>query len=385
MKLGVIVIGYNRKDSIKRLLSCLSACDYGKDSPVLIISIDKSDTKEVEEYANDFLWKFGEKIVKTFPERLGLKQHIFKCGSYMEEYGLDAVAVFEDDIVPSVDFYNYMKQSVLYYGEDEKVAGLALYSYNWNPVANKPFSPAVGNSDVYLSQFAVSWGQIWLRAQWKDFVQWYEQTDESAVQGAEIPDCVKAWDKSWLKYHIAYCSIMKKYFVYPYRSLSTCFSEPGEHTENSYNHLQVPVVEVPGKTYQFTKVQDIKIRYDSFFESELLKRTLQQRGYETCVDLYGLKGMQKGQRYWLTLEDAPYKIQKSYGLRLKPHEQNILNEIEGSEIRLYDIQQLSNEKNSRKFCYNKFMYYFNGSIDKRFWGFHVKRVFKIKLKAFRKK
>lgn len=386
MRLGIIAIGYNRRKSMERLLTLLSQCDYGEDSPILIVSIDKSDTAEVEEYAQSFSWKHGEKIVKTYPERLGLKRHVFRCGSYMNEYELDAVAVFEDDIIPSVDFYNYMKQAVSYYKEEDAVAGIALYSYHWNPIANKPFGPMVGNCDVYLSQFAVSWGQIWLRKQWNDFAAWYEQTEEETVQNAEVPACVKGWEKSWLKYHIVYCSITQKYFVYPYSSLSTCFSEEGEHTGNTYNHLQVPVVEEAGKVYRFAPLEDIKIRYDAFFESTLLETKLRESGYDVCVDLYGLKGQPKEQRYWLTLEKEPYKVQKSYGLTMKPHEKNVLNEIEGNEIFLYDVQQTEHScKQKKKFRFNVFMYYFNGSVDKRFFIYYVKKAFSLKLNRFKKK
>ena len=76
-KLAILAIGYNRVDSISRLLESLNVANYGGDQVPLIISIDNSGSDDVEKYANQFLWKHGEKIVKTYPERLGLRKTYF--------------------------------------------------------------------------------------------------------------------------------------------------------------------------------------------------------------------------------------------------------------------------------------------------------------------
>lgn len=380
MNLGIVAIGYNRPDAMKRLLGALLSCDYGDDEVALILSIDKGETKEVTLIAEEFEWRYGEKIVKIFSERQGLQRHILKCGAYMEEFGLDAIAVFEDDIVPSVDFYNFMKQAVAFYKDEKGIAGIGLYSYLWNPIANKPFSPMLGKGSVYLNQFAVSWGQIWLRAQWNDFVKWYREVNDEKINEIKVPLAVKAWKNSWLKYHIAYCSAEKKYFVYPYKSLTTCYAEQGTHTEVNNNNYQVPIVQESGGKYCFLPINEISVRYDSFFESEYLYKNLMKQGYDTNIDLYGLKGEDEEKKYWLSAEFKPYKKVKSFGLRSKPHEMNVLYNINGDEIYLYDRSGFCTDKKKTEFNINKFIYYFDGSVDKRFLIYQVVRMCKTKFR-----
>lgn len=105
---GIIAIGYNRPDSMQRLLTKLAMVDYKGDDVLLIISLDLSGTNDVKEIAESYEWKYGNKIVRIQEEKLGLRRHVLMCGTYMEEYQLDAVAVFEDDVIPSPAFYIYM-------------------------------------------------------------------------------------------------------------------------------------------------------------------------------------------------------------------------------------------------------------------------------------
>ena len=52
-KIAIVVIGYNRINSIKRLLLSLENAYYDNDNIDLIISIDKSDTDIIETYVSD--------------------------------------------------------------------------------------------------------------------------------------------------------------------------------------------------------------------------------------------------------------------------------------------------------------------------------------------
>ena len=120
MGYAIVAIGYNRVNSIKRLLESLLRADYLNDKVDLIISIDNSGTTSVEEYAANMEWPFGNKIIKTYPKRMGLRNHILTCGDYVEGY--DGIAVFEDDIFVAPTFYSFMKQAVEFYKDDDNVA-----------------------------------------------------------------------------------------------------------------------------------------------------------------------------------------------------------------------------------------------------------------------
>lgn len=103
-KYGIITIGYNRVASLKRLLTAIGQVDYKDFEPTLIISLDYANMPEIMELAEQFQWTKGRKVIKVYEERQGLRKHILGCGDYLEEYDLDAAAVFEDDIVPSPAF-----------------------------------------------------------------------------------------------------------------------------------------------------------------------------------------------------------------------------------------------------------------------------------------
>lgn len=349
MKFGIVVIGYNRLECIERVLESLNNAYYGKDKVDLIISIDKSNTNKVIDYANKFVWRYGEKFVKTYPERLGLRKHVLTCGDYVENY--DAIAVFEDDIFASPNFYNYMKAAVQFYCDDDNIAGISLYQFLWNQTTWSNFSPQLSGYDTYFVQCAQSWGQIWMKRQWKAFKKWYEENCDDFGQSPDMPDNISSWPKtSWLKYHIRYCVKENKYFVYPYKSLSTNFSDVGQHADKIMNEVQVPFQMDVVDCFKFMPNDSNAIRYDVFFNPlnlvDAINKTtgLNISTDDICIDLFCTKQNKENKRYWLTTELLPYKIIHSYGLRLRPWDMNILYSIDGNEIFLYDTSmQVKNE------------------------------------------
>lgn len=338
---GIIAIGYNRPDSMKRLLSALDNVNYGDARDVLlIISIDNAGTDSVEKVAKAFEWKHGEKKVITYEKRQGLRNHILNCGSYMEKFNIDAVAVFEDDIIPSPAFYNYMKQTVEFYKDDDNIAGISLYTHLWNVNASMPFSPVSGFADIYFMQFAQSWGQIWMKKQWKRFAEWYKNNNEEFTVCDGVPDFVAGWPKtSWLKYHIRYCVENNKYFVYPYMSLATCFTDVGEHNGRHNTMYQVPIEHDYNKVYNLEHLGDSSVVYDSFFEREKMANWIGYDDKDVCLDLYATKHDFKGKRILVSTAEYPFKLVKSFALELKPHEENIRYEIKGNDIFVYELPE----------------------------------------------
>lgn len=358
-KYALIAIGYNRAENMRRLLASLEKAYYGADEVTLIVSIDNSGTNAVEKIAKQFIWTHGPKKVVTYPERQGLRKHILHCGEYVREY--EAVAVFEDDIVAAAGFYQYMKSAVEQYGADDRIAGISLYDHSWNVHTNEPFEAAFSGADGYFLQFAQSWGQVWMKNQWLDFAAWYEKHCEEFGPQEDIPQDVSNWpETSWLKYHIKYCIEQNKYFVYPYKSLSTCFSEVGEHCWEQDSHLQVPMLATLKETYCLPSLDDTDaVRYDAFFERVLCEG--QVAGVEwkdICVDLYGFRKGYLGKRYVLTTRSLPYQCIKTFGMELRPQEMNALCDIPGEDIFLYDLDQAAEGKTAKDNRLRVFRYRF---------------------------
>ena len=129
-KLAIVIVGYNRLDSIVRLLNSLLNAEYYDMDVPLVISIDASNNEDLYTYARTFVWPFGEKHVIIHKKRLGLREHIFSCGDLTEYF--KGIILLEDDIYVSAHFYKYALEACNYYDEDDKVACIALYSKNIN-------------------------------------------------------------------------------------------------------------------------------------------------------------------------------------------------------------------------------------------------------------
>lgn len=356
---GVIAIGYNRLNSLKRLLTALNQADYQVYDILLIISLDFSDNTALLDLARSFEWNHGHKIIKTYPEKQGLRQHILKCGDYIEEYSLDAAAVFEDDTFPSPAYFNYMTQAVEFYEQDPRIAGISFYTHLWNATCEMPFTPLTSCYDVFFLQLAQSWGQIWTRRQWAEFKRWYIHHSENFSYADGVPENVCRWnDSSWLKYHIRFCVETDKYFVYPYDSLCTTFTDIGEHNLFSTTLFQVPLQTDSKKRYHFTAFAEAPVIYDSYFENKAIAKQSEFLNKDLCIDLYGSKPGFQGKKYWLTTQEADYKIIKAYGMCLRPPELNIIMNIDGSEIKLYDTEEGQKKPKDNFGFYKKYDYYF---------------------------
>ncbi len=335
---AIVTIGYNRPKSLYRLLKSVANAKYDFYNIPLVISIDKSEIQaEVVGVAEDFEWNYGEKIIRTFNERQGLRNHVLQCGDLAEEYG--AVILLEDDIVVSPEFYSYTVKALEFYKSEKRIAGISLYSHKYNGFAQKIFTPVHNGFDTYFAQFGVSWGQCWTKDQWNCFRDWYSTNGSRKLQRQDnIPTEVSNYsEKSWGKYFIYYMVETNKYYVMPYEALSTCFADVGEHVSVANTAHQVPLL-MGKRSYKFARYEDAE-KYDIFFESINIRQYFPKEIADgLCVDLYGLRGRKISNRYLLTSKCKPYKKLKTYGLSMRPKELNIRFEIEGDGIFLYDTQ-----------------------------------------------
>lgn len=337
---AICVVGYNRIESICRVLDSVINADYTYDGIQLIVSLDHSDLEEkMTEAVNKKLknWKNGKSEIRTYDNRLGLRKHILKCGDISSEYG--AVIVLEDDIVVSPYFYNYTVQALNYYQDDLHIAGIALYSHKWNGYARRFFEPLNNGNDNYFGQFSVTWGQCWSAEQWKRFRKWYGKNSNKLSHMDGVPDVITNWpDSSWGKYFVHYIVENDLYYVMPYVSLSTNFGDVGQHIKSFSSEHQVPL-EYGKRAYDFADYPN-GVKYDIFFESmDLAKKVSEKYNIENiCIDLYGQKEKYK-EKYVITTKKLDYKIVDSYGMLMSPVELNILYDVKGQDIFLYDISK----------------------------------------------
>jgi len=336
MKIAIIAVTYNRTNSLKRLLASLERASYPEDV-TLIISIDKSKTNELELFADNYQWPHGELRVAKHEKNMGLRAHMLSLGKYFNEF--NALVVLEDDITVAPSYYHYVKACVEHYYNEERIAGISLYSFAINYQTNLPFNPAKSQHDVYLMNCAMSWGQVWMKPQWEAFKKWYEDNSEE-FNLPYLPKSINMWPKSsWLKYHIRYCIEEDKYFVFPYFSLSTNNADPGVNFDQMDTMFQANMLIFLQTDFCLPPFENIEIRYDGFYQPKFLGSYLGIPEEELCVDLFCDKPACLYKHYLLSNRPLPYKVVKSFALQLRPIELNIICQRSGNELWLYDTTQ----------------------------------------------
>lgn len=353
LSFAIVLVCYNRINGIKRLVDSLNKSDYANRKDItLILSIDNSGSSVVSDYAKSLCWDHGEKIIRTFTERQGLKKHILSCGDYTSQY--DVVVVLEDDIVVSDSFYHYAIAAAEKYWDDDRIAGISLYNFqkNW---LNWPlrFEPEKNAYDNYFMQIAQSWGQVWTYDKWKLFMEWYGSNSEF-TKSADIPYVLNNWpESSWLKYHTRYCIETNRFFVYPYFSLSTNCGDAGEHSRYCSSNYQVEL-QCNKTNFVLSDFDDNAICYDAYMNRIGLQRFLSVKDGIT-VDMYGTKTM-KAERYILTTKVLNFKVVESYSLSFRPIEYSVIHNLKGDGIFLYDTQYRMKSRNRLNHFYSLMEY-----------------------------
>ena len=335
-KIAIVAIGYNRLEGLSRLLESANKAHYSVEDIPLVISIDASGNERVYEFVRNFEWNHGPKFVNIEKERLGLKKHILQCGDLTSYF--KGVILLEDDLFVSPDFYNYACSSLDKYGEDENVAGIAFYTNAFNGFLGMPFSPLQNGSDCFAMQTVCSWGEMWNARMWMEFTTWLNKWDENFNQ-FDMPNVIKQWTRAWSKYFYAYLLANNKYFIYPYVSLTTNFNDgAGEHGSSSSPIVQVNL-QYGMKDYNLFDFVDL-VKYDVYQQNTRLYEMLGISKQDVSLDLYGQRLLDgKISKYILTTQKLNCKLVKSFGLTMRPIELNILENIPGSGIFLYEADE----------------------------------------------
>lgn len=360
IKPAIVAIGYNRPKSLLRLLKSIGNAVYRYDDIILIISIDFGEKENLcYKIADEFVWKAGEKIVIKHNKNLGLRKHVLSCGDFSQKYG--AVILLEDDIVVSEEFYNYAFAACNFFGNREEIVGIGLYSnfYGWTQY---PFYPVKNGYDNYYGKWVISWGECFCADQWKKFRDWYELNKEKVLNYTEdIPSQITEWpETSWGKYMYYYMNDTNKFFAMPYEAYTTNYAEIGKHIKNITSNWQT-VMQRGGRNFVFADMKNA-VKYDMFMENMDVKRfkeILDING-KICIDLSGRKTPTKNYDYFLSTQKLPFKILKSFALRVRPIEENIFYNINGEGIFLYDIRepQTVTKKEQRRQKYELQKYYY---------------------------
>lgn len=342
---AILLITYDKPRALANSFRNLLKVDYLGKKVDLIISIDNSGNDEVEKVAKDLQWPYGEKIIRTFENRQGLKKHILQCFEFAETYNV--LFLLEDDIYCSEAMFAYGYRAAKFYDNNDQIAGISLYGFqgNWQNWAFR-FEPFNSGYDNYFMRLGQSWGEVTTKKQWLEFKTWFKENSEFVKDEVNVASVNRWPDSSWLKYYHRYCILKNKFFVYPYISVVSNCNGEGIHNFRSCNDFQV---ELQGKTkeYRFQKF-DLNdkdtIVYDEYMNPIWLKHFIDIENNELSIDFWCTKRKKQLKKYTLTAGYYGKKYIKSYSLSLHPIELSILNNVEGEGIYLYETKTILKKK-----------------------------------------
>jgi len=114
MNAPVVIVAYNRPDSLARLLGSLARAWHPRKTR-LIISVDGgAGNEQTVRVARDFDWAPGEKEIIVREKNLGLKEHVLACAGMAADFG--AAIILEDDLYVSPFYYEYAMNAAAFYG-----------------------------------------------------------------------------------------------------------------------------------------------------------------------------------------------------------------------------------------------------------------------------
>jgi hypothetical protein len=343
MQPAVVVSAFNRPVALRRLLDSLERACYpeGEEIP-LIISIDRAEAgpnREVCELASRFKWRSGPKQVRIHEAHLGLVEHFYRCGDLALEYG--GAILLEDDLFVSSAYYRFASQALEYYAADERIAGISLFALDFNGFTHLSFIPLPDGTDVFFLQIPYTQGQAFTAEQWQAFRQWAARADQERLHQAPVHEMFDRFPPNeWFPRRTRYLVETGRFYIFPRVSLATGFGDPGAHFAKTSDWFQTPLQLAPSE-YRFKSLDASWAVYDSFFEIlperlDLLSPAL--RGFAYQTDLYATKS----QAVLAAQPQAPYVLTtrpcrnpaRTFGLRMRPPEANVIHEVPGEGISL---------------------------------------------------
>ena len=226
--LRVVVITFNRANSLKRLLDSLNKAEYAGDGVKVEIWIDRSQTGVIHEptvdVAKNFQFFHGSSEVIIRPVHAGL------YGQWLTTWHpmlttTEIAVILEDDITVSPYFYKYLKTAHKKYDSFPDINGYSLQGVSIK------HGTGTGKLDIPKHNIAFrypvlgTWGFSPSVANWIKFTTWIANTRTNSTFNPYIPgNIVTEWykghqqqrktDNMWSIWHAYFAWKSKEYTLY---------------------------------------------------------------------------------------------------------------------------------------------------------------------------
>ena len=183
-KLAILVLTYDRWMSLQRLLHSLQRAQYGCAPIHLTVSVENGDSEtlqharsETYKIAMEFRWEHGPKFVLRRVRRAGLRRQWME--SFHSLSDTDYIAIFEDDMEVSTQFYAYI--SMLHKKGKHIINAPNVSTICLHPLSGKGILDCHDKSNshhLFLSSFICSWGPVWKAREWMQMINLVARLEE---------------------------------------------------------------------------------------------------------------------------------------------------------------------------------------------------------------
>lgn len=333
MRPAIVVVAYNRPKSLRRLLASLAKLQGADDVP-LVISIDAGGDQfePVLAVAEQFVWAFGKKQIIVRERPYGLIEHVFACGDLAEQFG--AIILLEDDLVLSPMAYRFAVAAIKNVRDDPQIAGISLNKLWFHGITHEPFTPYFDDSDIFFMQIAWFQGQVYTRAQWQHFRQWFSASETAVSPTDRLHELFQTFPSTdWFPIKTKYLVDTNRFYLFPRESLSTNFGDSGTHVRGT-SFFQVPL-QTRRSHFRFQSLADSVAVYDSFQEmlpDRVNRLTNQFENLEFCVDLHGTRSLANMRTEFVLTTQALKQPIATFGMVRRPLLDNVIHQEAGTGI-----------------------------------------------------
>ena len=233
--LTIHILTWNRHLSLLRLLNSLLKTKFNGDFVNLVIHIDGGDDTNITySEAVKFYWPFGGKTIIRNIMHKGLAMAWFNA--WIPQSSTELGIIFEDDIIVSPWWYEWLKNAWQKYLFRNDVGGIALQRQSLIPQIPHKKKEIINNNEPFLFALVGSIGFSPHPRQWRKFIDWINKIDLDTFD-VLIPGLITTkWyqkGKMWTQHFIYFCMHYKLYTLYinlpESRSLAEHCHEKGVH------------------------------------------------------------------------------------------------------------------------------------------------------------
>lgn len=226
--LRVIVIVYNRAESVMKCLSTLNDAEYLGDTVHVDVWIDRSTTGTIHEKTyqavSSFKFLHGTYQVHNHTRHVGLYGQWLQTWQPSED-SKEIGIILEDDVNVSPFFYRYLKAAHKKYDKYPEINGYALQSISIKHAGDAGHLKAPLGNAVFLYPILGTWGFSPNVKNWINFLKWFKMASKKPNFKPIVPNILPTkWylmhsgrgpnRRMWSMWHIHYAYINRELTLY---------------------------------------------------------------------------------------------------------------------------------------------------------------------------